>query len=70
MSIFTDNKTETGEAKHRREFFLKMGNRNGTMESQDTNPCAPDPSWPQSTQARLQMSSFYHEVLVKKDDFW
>mmetsp|Transcript_5345 Transcript_5345/g.12568 ORF Transcript_5345/g.12568 Transcript_5345/m.12568 type:complete len:408 (+) Transcript_5345:25-1248(+) len=67
--VETENRTETGQAKFRREYFLKVGSNNGTIQPRSTE-CVPDPSWRESTQSRLQMSSFYHTVLVEKDDFW
>ncbi|KAF5827552.1 hypothetical protein DUNSADRAFT_468 [Dunaliella salina] len=67
--VETENRTETGPAKFRREYFLKLGSNNGTIQPRSTE-CEPDPSWRESTQARLSMSSFYHTVLVEKDDFW
>ncbi|KAF5828278.1 hypothetical protein DUNSADRAFT_17861 [Dunaliella salina] len=69
MYVQIHNQTETGDAKHRQEFFAATSTMNETVNSK-TTACVPDPGWTETAQARLTMGSFYFDVLVRRDSFW
>ncbi|KAF5826385.1 hypothetical protein DUNSADRAFT_3349 [Dunaliella salina] len=69
MYVKIYNETETGDARHRQEFFAAVSTMNETVNPMTTE-CVPDPGWKEKAQARLTMASFYFDVHVRHDSFW
>jgi len=69
MYVQIHNETETGDAKHRQEFFAATSTMNETVNPK-TTACVPDQNWKETAQARLTMASFFFDVHVRRDSFW